>query len=94
LPIDDTCNDSRVIIGNEYISFIKIRVEQRWFSRVPDPRVSGHFIYNSATGFQEAKVRLNGSVIRWSVVKNRVGRWDPRKTSVNETVAICGKIRP
>lgn len=73
---------------------MKIRVEQRWFSRDPYPRVSGHFLYNSATGFQEAKVRLNGSVIRWSVVKNRVSFWDSRKTSVNETVAICSKIRP
>ena len=39
-------------------------------------------------------MRLRGSVIAWSVLKERIGWWDPGKTSIDETVTICNKIRP
>lgn len=39
-------------------------------------------------------MRLDRSVVARSAAGNRVDCWDPRKASINETVTICGEIRP
>ena len=48
LPVDDGCDYSWVVVGNEYVSFVEVGVEERWCCCVLDSLVVGHVIYDGA----------------------------------------------
>jgi hypothetical protein len=64
LPVDNSGNLSRLTVGDEYVSFVQIRVQQSWFCDVLHPSLLDEIIKNTFTVCYKPDMILDRAPVR------------------------------